>query len=384
MIFIKNGHIKTMAGAEIENGCLLLGDDGKIAAVGADIPCPAGAQVIDAQGRLVAPGFVEPHSHIGLREAACLWTGIDHNEKTDPLTPQMRGIDAINPMDEYFADAVQGGVTTVCAGPGSANVIGGTFVAIKTVGRRVDDMVVKNPVAMKCAFGENPKNAYGQSGKKAPLTRMGIAALMREMLFKAKDYQQAKDAGKEPKFDMKLEAMLPVMRGEIPMKVHAHRADDILTAIRIAKEFDLKLTLDHCTSGGEIADILGVEGYPVALGPSFGSKSKPELLHKSYATAAKLYENGVKVSILTDCPVLPQDSLAMCAGLAVSAGLPMEAGWQAITINAAEHIGCADRVGSLEVGKDADVVLWDRDPLTTLGAKAYMTIVNGKIAYSAE
>lgn len=382
MIFIKNGQIKTMAGADIENGCLLLGDDGKIAAVGADIVCPEGAQVIDAQGRLVAPGFVEPHSHIGLREAACNWTGIDHNEKTDPLTPQMRAIDAINPMDEYFTDAVRGGVTTVCAGPGSANVIGGTFAAIKTVGRRVDDMIVKFPVAMKCAFGENPKNAYGQGSKKMPLTRMGIAALLREMLFKAKDYQEAKDAGKDPKFDMKLEAMLPVMRKEIPLKAHAHRADDILTAIRIAKEFDLNLTLDHCTSGAEIADILGQEGYPVALGPSFGGKSKPELLHKTYATAAKLHANGVKVSILTDCPVLPQDSLAMCAGLAVSAGLPMEEGWKAITINAAQHIGCADRVGSLEVGKDADVVLWNTDPLTTLGAKAHMTIVDGKIVYS--
>lgn len=380
MLLIKNGYIKTMAGADIENGCLLLGDDGKIAAVGETIDCPE-AQVIDAEGRLVAPGFVEPHSHIGLREAAALWTGIDHNEKTDPLTPQMRGIDAVNPMDEYFADAVRGGVTTVCTGPGSANVIGGTFAAIKTVGRRVDDMIVKNPVAMKCAFGENPKNAYGQSAKKAPLTRMGIAALLREMLFKARDYQEAKDSGQNPKFDMKLEAMLPVMRKEIPLKVHAHRADDILTAIRIAKEFDLKLTLDHCTSGGEIADILGMEGYPVALGPSFGSKSKPELQNKTYATAAKLHESGVKVSILTDCPVLPQDSLAMCAGLAVSAGLPMEAGWKAITINAAEHIGVADRVGSLEVGKDADVVLWNADPLTTLGAKAYMTIVDGKIVY---
>ena len=384
MIFITNGHIKTMAGADIEKGSILLGDDGKIVAVGADVACPEGAQIIDAEGRLVAPGFVEPHSHIGLREAACLWTGIDHNEKTDPLTPQMRGIDAINPMDEYFADAVAGGVTTVCAGPGSANVIGGTFAAIKTVGRRVDDMIIKNPVAMKCAFGENPKNAYGQGAKKAPLTRMGIAALMREMLFKARDYQEAKDAGKEPKFDMKLEAMLPVMRGEIPMKVHAHRADDILTAIRIGKEFGIKLTLDHCTSGGEIADILGMEGYPVALGPSFGCKSKPELADKTYATAAKLHAAGVKVSILTDCPVLPQDSLAMCAGLAVSAGLPMEAGWKAITINAAEHIGCADRVGSLEAGKDADVVLWNSDPLTTLGAKAYMTIVDGKIVYTAE
>ena len=384
MILIKNGHIKPIASPDIESGCVLLGDNGKILKVAQKIEAPAGCTIIDAEGRLVAPGFVEPHSHIGLREAACLWTGIDHNEKTDPLTPQMRGIDAINPMDEYFADAIRGGVTTACAGPGSANVIGGTFAAIKTVGRRVDDMIVKNPVAMKCAFGENPKNAYGQSGKKAPLTRMGIAALLREMLFKARDYQQAKDGGAEPKFDMKLEAMLPVMRGEIPLKVHAHRADDILTAIRIGKEFGIKLTLDHCTSGGEIADILAMEGYPVALGPSFGGKSKPELEHKTYATAAKLHEAGVKVSILTDCPVLPQDSLAMCAGLAVSAGLPMEDGWKAITINAAEHIGCGDRVGSLEVGKDGDVVLWDYNPLTTLGAKAYMTIVDGKIVYTAK
>lgn len=296
----------------------------------------------------------------------------------------MRAIDAIYPQDEYFAEALKGGVTTACTGPGSGNVIGGTFAAIKLAGRRVDDMIIKFPVAMKCAFGENPRKAYGQSSNKMPKTRMGTAALLREMLFKAREYMQAKDAGKEQKFDMKLEAMLPVMRKQIPLKAHAHRMDDIFTAIRIAKEFDLKLTLDHCTSGGEIADILGQEGYPVALGPSFGSKSKPELLHKTYATAGKLHKNGVKVSIVTDCPVLPQDSLAMCAGLAVSAGLPKEEGWKAITINAAEHIGCADRVGSLEIGKDGDVVIWTADPLCTIGAKAYITVVDGKIVYSEE
>ena len=232
MLLIKNAHIKPMVGAEIENGSILI-DGAKIAAIGEEVAAPADAQVIDAGGRLVTPGCVEAHCHVGLHGQCLRWEGADYNESTDPITPQVRAIDSFDTFDGMLKDGIRGGVTTVCAGPGSANVVGGTFVVTKLVGKRIDKMALKVNAAMKCAFGENPKSVYGQN-KKAPKTRMATAALLRELLFKARIYQQEKDGGKEPKFDMKLEAMLPVMRGEIPLKAHAHRADDILTAIRIA------------------------------------------------------------------------------------------------------------------------------------------------------
>ena len=381
MLLIKNGHIKTMAGTELENGCILIGDHGKILEVGENLSAPEGCKVIDAECRLVTPGLVEAHCHIGLHNEAVGWEGMDYNEGIDPVTPQMRAIDSIWPMDESFELARQGGVTTCCTGPGSANVLGGTFVAIKTAGKRVDDMIVKYPIAMKCAFGENPKRFYGHNGKKAPMTRMGTAALLRETLFKAKAYMEEKDAGKEPKFDMKLESMLPVMRGEIPLKAHAHRSDDIFTSIRIAKEFGLKLTLDHCTDGAVIAEELAKEGYPAFVGPSLGSKTKIELQSKSFEAPGILQKAGVKVSIITDAPVIPQQYLSMCAGQAVQAGLPMEEGWKAITCNPAESIGIADRVGSLEPGKDGDVVIWTADPLVNVGARAVCTVIEGKIVW---
>ena len=383
MLLIKNGYIKTMAGADLENGCVLIGDDGKIAFVGPQMEVTADMTVVDAGGRLVTPGCVEAHCHIGVDNSAMRWEGADYNESSDPVTPQMRAIDGINPMDEAFANAIKNGVTSACTGPGSANVVGGTFAAIKLVGKRVDNMIIKHPAAMKCAFGENPKGAYGQNGRKAPVTRMGTAALLRELLFKACNYVSAKEAGKEPAFDMKLEAMIPVIKKEIPLKAHAHRADDIFTSIRIAKEFGLSLTLDHCTEGALIADELAKESYPALVGPSFGHKSKIELTNKSFETAGALYKAGVAVSIITDAPVIPLENLPMCAGFAVKAGLPYEAAWQAITINPANQIGIGNRVGSLEVGKDGDVVIWSDDPLTVVGADAYMTIVDGKIVYSA-
>ena len=384
MLLIKNGYVKTMAGADLENGCVLIDDNGKIAAVGTDLTAPEGATVIDAQGRLVTPGCVDAHCHIGLFNAAVGWEGHDGNEMSDPTTPHMRAIDSIYPQDETFAQAIRGGVTSACTGPGSANVVGGTFAAIKLCGKRIDDMIIKFPLAMKCAFGENPKRVYGQNGRKSPTTRMATAAVLRELLFKSRNYLKAKEEGKDPAFDMKLEAMLPVMRKEIPLKAHAHRADDILTSIRIAKEFDVMLTLDHCTDGEVIADELAKEGYPAFVGPSFGEKSKVELINKSFTTPAVLHAAGVPISIITDSPVIPQENLPMCAGLAVSAGLPMEEGWRAITINPAVQTGIGDRVGSLEVGKDGDVVIWTADPLVTIGAEAYVTVVDGKVVYSAE
>ena len=383
MLLIKNGHIKTMAGSELENGCILIGDDGKIVAIGAAIEAPAGADVIDAEGRLVTPGCVEAHCHVGLDNEGMGWEGHDYNEITDPVTPHMRAIDSINPMDEGLALALQGGVTTACTGPGSANVVGGTFTTIKLHGKRVDKMIVRDPVAMKCAFGENPKRCYGQGSKKSPMTRMGTAALLRELLFKTRRYLEDKEAGKNPAFDMKLEAMIPVIKGEMPLKAHAHRADDILTAVRIAKEFGVRMTLDHCTDGACIADELAEEGLPAFVGPTLGNKSKIELQSKSFTTPVTLHNAGVPISIITDAPVIPLQYLPMCAGLAVNAGLPMEEAWKAITINPATAIGIADRVGSLEVGKDGDVVIWTADPLTTIGGEAYTTVVNGKVVYQA-
>lgn len=383
MLLIQNGHIKPIVGEELENGCVLIGDDGKIVAIGANISAPKGSMIIDAGGRLVTPGCVDAHCHIGLDNEAMGWEGDDYNEIVDPITPHLRAIDSINPMDEAFPLALQGGVTSACTGPGSANVVGGTFVAIKLAGRRVDRMVIKNPLAMKCAFGENPKRCYGQYGKKSPMTRMATAALLRELLFKTRRYLEDKEAGKNPAFDMKLEAMLPVIRKELPLKAHAHRADDILTSIRIAREFDVNITLDHCTEGALIAEELGQEGLPAFVGPTFGSKTKIELSNKSFTTPKALYEAGVLVSIITDAPVIPLQYLPMCAALALDAGLPEEEAWRAITINPAKATGIADRVGSLEPGKDGDVVIWTDDPMHTVGAAAYMTIVDGKIVYQA-
>ena len=384
MLLIQNGHIKPMVGPELERGCVLIDDNGKIAAVAPEIASPAGAQVLDAGGRLVTPGCVEAHCHIGLDNEAVGWEGHDYNETVEPLTPQMRAIDSINPQDEAFGNALQGGVTTACTGPGSANVVGGTFVAIKLAGKRVDKMIVKEPLAMKCAFGENPKRCYGQGMKKSPMTRMATAALLRELLFKTRRYLEDKESGRNPAFDMKLEAMIPVIKGEIPLKAHAHRADDILTAARIAKEFGVRMTLDHCTDGALIADELAEEGLPAFVGPSLGGKTKIELKNKSFTTPAVLHAAGVPISIITDAPVIPLQYLPMCAGLAVNAGLDKEEAWRAITINPATLTGIADRVGSLEPGKDGDVVIWTADPLTTVGGEAYTTIVNGRIVYQAE
>ena len=390
MILIKNGLVKTMAGEDIENGQVLLDGD-KIAAVGKEVNAPADAQVIDAAGCIVAPGFVEGHCHIGLDEEAIGFEGDDYNEMTDPVTPQMRGIDGLNPMDEAFFDAYSHGVTTAVTGPGSANVVGGTFLAVKLCGKRVDNMVVKNPVAMKIAFGENPKRCYGGAQKKMPMTRMGTAALLRELLVKAQNYREEMDAyeadpqnNKKPTYDCKLHAMLPVMRKEIPLKSHAHRADDIFTSLRIAKEFDLDITLDHCTEGHLIADELEKEGKGCLVGPTFGAKSKFELKNKCWDTPKTMVEHGLKTAIITDAPVIPLKYLPLCAGLAINAGLDEQEAWKAVTINPAVITGIADRVGSLEVGKDADVVIYKGNPLTDLQYTTKYTLINGQIVYQAE
>ena len=387
MLFIKNAKIKTMAGTDIENGSILV-ENGKIKAIGKNLPEPSGAEVIDAGGRLTTPGLIDGHSHIGLWGEATGSAGEDVNEMSDPVMPHLRALDAINPLDESFAKALKGGVTVAGTGPGSANAFGGTFSIIKLAGKRVDDMLVKADFAMKVAFGENPKRVYGDQ-KKSPQTRMAVAAIIRETLEKAKRYNEdieeyeksSRPEKKRPPFDAKLHALLPVIRREIPLKAHAHRADDIFTALRIAKEFDLKITIEHCTEGHLIVDELVKENKYVFVGPTFGSKSKVELKNLSFETAKALSDAGVNVSIITDAPVIPQGSLALCAGFAVAAGMSEENAWKSITINPAEAMEVADRVGSLEVGKDADIVIFNGNPLKEIGASVAYTIVDGKVVY---
>ena len=380
MTVIINAYLKPMNGPDIPCGMIAF-EGKKIVAIGEAIEFPADATIIDAKGVLVTPGLVEAHCHIGVDNEGMGWEGHDYNEIVDPITPHLRAIDSINPQDEAFANAVACGVTTACTGPGSANVVGGTFAIIKLHGKRVDNMLIREAGAMKCAFGENPKRIYGQGMRKSPGTRMATAALLRELLFKSRNYLSDKEEGKNPAFDMKLEAMIPVMKGEIPLKAHAHRADDILTSIRIAKEFGVKLTLDHCTDGAIIADELAKEGYPAFVGPTLGGKSKIELQHKDFTTPAVLHEAGVSISIITDAPVIPLQHLSMCAGLAMQAGLDADVAWRAITLSPATALNIADRVGSLEVGKDADIVIWSADPLTTIGAYATKTFIEGKLVH---
>ena len=381
MLHIINAYLKPITSPDIPCGEMLV-DGGKIVAIGETVNAPEGCEVIDAKGALVCPGFIDAHTHIGLHEEAVRWEGADYNEVSAPITPEMRAIDAINPRDEAFRVALSGGVTTACTGPGSANVIGGTFTAIKLHGDNVDDMILREAVAMKIAMGENPKGCYGQQGKKTPVTRMAIAALLRGTLAKAKKYAAdiaLADAENKPRpFDFQMEAMLPVINREIPLKAHAHRADDILTVLRVCKEFDVDVTLDHVTEGHLIVDKLAEAKKPVLVGPSFGSKSKFELREKSFQTPGILANAGLDVCIITDAPVIPLNYLPLCAGLAMREGMEEDAAWRAITINPAKVAGIDERVGSLEAGKDADFVLWQGNPLKDVQARAKMVFVNGE------
>lgn len=383
MIFIKNGSINTITNGVIEGDILI--KNGKIAEIGKDIVAPLDAEIIDAKGKYIFPGFIDAHTHLGLWEDGMGFEGADGNEETDPITPQLNPIDGINPMDRTFKEAYEGGITSVCTTPGSANVMGGQCIAIKTFGRRIDNMVIKNPVASKIAFGENPKSCYGQD-EKMPQTRMAIAALLRENLKKAEEYLEDLEIYEEhedqdkPEYDMKMESLIPVLKGEIPFKVHAHRADDIFTAIRIAKEFNVKLTLDHCTEGHLIAEELAEENYPVVVGPSLSERSKIELRNLTFETAGILSNSGLDVSLMTDHPVIPVQYLPVCAGIAVKHGMKEEEALKSITINPAKTLGIDDRVGSIEVGKDADLVIWDNLPLR-IESNVLYTIIDGKVVY---
>lgn len=354
--------------------------DGKIVAIGENLVPVDGEEILDVAGRNVYPGLIDAHSHMGLDNYGVGWEGHDYNEMGDVVSPQLRGIDGFNPGDRSIRMALEGGVTTVGTGPGSANVLGGTFLAVKTNGTCVDDMVIKEAVAMKCAFGENPKRCYKDKGNS---TRMTTAFKLRDMLAQTREYLERKEAAgddvsKRPKLDMKLEAMIPVIKGEMPLKAHAHRADDICTAIRIAKEFGVKMTLEHCTEGHLVCDQVVKSGFPAAVGPTLTNASKIELANKTFETPGILARAGVQVSIITDSPVIPQHYLGLCAGLAVKAGMDSFQALQAITINPARHLGIADRVGSLEVGKDADIVVADGNVMES-STNVLMVLLDGEI-----
>ncbi|WP_329804013.1 amidohydrolase [Holdemanella biformis] len=337
-------------------------DKGVFTEVGKDLTPDEGEDIQDLNGLYVFPGLVESHCHLGMEETAIRFEGDDVNEITDPITPNMRGIDGCNPMDETVELALKGGVTTVAAGPGSANVLGGTFFAYKTKGNCIDEMAIENPIAMKAAFGENPKRCY--QGKKID-TRMQISALLRETLEKTKEYMEKKEAGKDVAYDQKLEAMIPVVKRELPLKCHAHRADDILTAIRIAKEENIKITLDHVTDARCILPQIKESGFPCICGPALTHKSKFELANMSFETPNELYKAGILFSIITDSPVIPQQYLSLSAALAAKAGLPEYEAIKAITINPAKILGLDNRVGSIKVGKDADFVVCTKNILDT-------------------
>lgn len=378
MLYVKNGWIHDAVHEEACQGDILV-ERGKIKAIGEHLEIKEGVRIVDAEGLHVYPGFVEAHGHIGLDGYGIGYEGMDYNELNDIVTPHLRGIDGVKPMDAAFSAAAKAGVTCVCTGPGSANVLGGTFVTIKTAGRRVEDMVVKDNVAMKCAFGENPKRVYRE---KKDSCRMSTAAILRDMLFRTREYMEKKEAAgddlfKKPAFDMKLEALIPVMKGDMPLKAHAHAAEDIFTALRIAREFGVKITLEHVTEGHLIAEELAKENVPLAVGPTLTSASKYELRNRSWTTPGVLAAAGCQVSIITDSPVIPQEYLPLCAGLAVQAGMDPFAALQAVTINPARHAGIADRVGSLEAGKDADMVIMDGCPFE-VSTKVKHVFIDGK------
>ena len=383
MLAITNVYINTVTNGFIQNGTVLV-EEGKIKAIGQNIEIPGDAIKIDGEGKWLTPGLIDAHTHLGVYEEGIGWGDSDVNELTDPSTPHIRALDAINPLEMGFKDAVKGGVTTVQIMPGSGNVIGGEMSIVKTTGRIVEEMMVKELSGLKIAFGENPKRVYGSKGK-LPSTRMGTAAVFREQLTKAKNYlkkmeQGNKDASKLPETDLKMETLVKVLKKEIPVRAHAHRADDIMTAIRVAEEFDIDLTLEHCTEGHIIADIIAQKGYPAAVGPTLSSRSKIELRDRGWHTLVDLNKANVPVSIITDHPVIPIDYLIVTAAIAVREGLTEDTAWKAVTINPAKHLGIENKVGSLEIGKDADMVLWSSNPFD-YKTKVEMTIINGKIVY---
>lgn len=388
-MYIVGGRIKTMAGEEIEDGCIHV-EKGKIAEIGrrgeVKIHPASGERVLEISDGLILPGLIEAHCHMGITEEKKGMEGDDCNETVNPVTPYLRAVDAVNSMDAAFDDAVRAGITSAMVGPGSSNVVGGQFAFLKTRGRRVDELIVKAPAAMKVAFGENPKVNYSGQGK-SPSTRMAIAAMLREELTKAVSYadrkKKAKKEGQSFEEDFALECWLPVLERRIPLKAHVHRVDDIFTAVRIAREFHLNMTLDHCSEGHLVAEELAREGFPAIVGPDLASRSKIEVQNMAFKTVGVLNRAGIMTAITTDHPVSLIQSLPLCAGLAVKSGLPLEEGFKSITIYPAIICGVADRVGSLEVGKDADIAIFSGNPMEVFTETLY-TIIDGKVVYDRQ
>lgn len=387
-MIIIHGNIKTMEEKDYKDGFIRIAD-GKIAEIGDMAECPRDVsekdgheEILDARGNLVMPGIIEAHCHMGITEEKKGMEGDDCNENVNPVTPYLRAIDAINPMDAAFNDALQAGITSAMIGPGSANVVGGQFAFVKTHGRCIDHMIVKAPAAMKVAFGENPKVNYSGQGT-SPSTRMAIAAMLREELTKAAAYRKKKEQDPDMEEDFRYECWLPVLRGEIPLKAHAHRADDILTAVRIAKEFGLRMTLDHCSEGHLIMEELQAAGFPAIVGPDMASRNKIEVQNMAFKTVGLLAGHGILTAVTTDHPVSKIQFLPICAGLAVKAGMPEEEGLRSITINAAKICGVEEKVGSLAVGKDGDIVIYNGSPMEAF-TRALCTIIEGKIVYYDE
>ena len=385
MLLLKNGNVMTMAGPAFVGDVAI--ENGKIVAVGQSLSYSY-AEVRDVTGMTVMPGIVDPHCHIGMWEDAMGFEGADGNECTNPITPELRAIDAINPYDRCFEEAVAGGVTTCVTGPGSANVIGGQFVAIKTYGDSVENMVLRFPVAVKAAFGENPKRVYNGKNQ-TPSTRMATAALMRKALIEAQEYNEKLEKGKAdpekmPERNLGKEILARVIRRELPLKIHAHRADDILTAIRICREFKLRYTLDHCTEGYLITDklkeALSEDCEGIIVGPLLTDRSKIELKNLSFKAPKVLEQAGIEYAMMTDHPVTPEQYLPICTAIAVREGASEEGALKAITINAAKITGIADRVGSIEVGKDADIAVFSGHPFD-FRSRCVLTLVNGKVAH---
>lgn len=381
-MLIINGKIFTMTGKPVD--CGYIRTEGKvITEVGTMSSLDKrqkGEEVLDVDGAWVLPGLIEAHAHIGISEEKWGAIGDDCNELTNPVTPALRAIDAVNAMDPAFHDAIKAGITSVMTGPGSSNVVGGQFVFMKTQGRCVDNMAILNPAAMKAALGENPKTTYGEQGN-CPATRMGEAALLRRTLLEAVQYQKDKERGRLDREDFEKEPWMPVLQRVIPMKVHAHRADDILTAIRIAKEFNIDITIDHGTEAHLIVDEVKASGFPVIVGTDLTSRSKLEVQNMNFKTNKILAEAGVLIAVTTDHPVALIQYLPLCAGLAVKEGLPMEEGLKAITINPAKICRVEQRVGSLEAGKDADIAIFTGNPMGVF-TKTLYTIIDGEIIYN--
>lgn len=373
MLAITGGKIITMAGRHLEKGTVVA-DGGKIIGVHEGVLTPPGAEIFDAAGMIVMPGMIDCHSHVGIVEEIYREEGDDSNETTGPVTPHLRAIDAVNPVDPGFRDALAGGVTTVVTGPGSANIIGGEMVAMKTRGTVVDDMIIKFPAGLKAALGENPKRNYGKD-KKSPATRMASAAIIREALVQGSEYLKKES----PERDLKMESIGRVLRREVPLRVHAHRADDIMTAVRIAREFDIDLVIEHCTEGHIVAGRLAEKNIPAVVGPVITNRAKVEMQGLTLETARILAERGVLFAIMTDHPVVPIQYLAVSAALAVKGGLPEEHALRAITINAARILGLEKQIGSIETGKDADIVIWDRHPLE-IASRVVQVFINGEQA----